>query len=220
MWDGQGCVALCATPIGQPCMCEPMPWLYFVFVQSLFVFVWFTLAAGSRTTPRWARARGRRRRSRRRGWSVSGRNWRRKRRGKEEAEEEEEEVKEEEDARGGGGGGGVSVRRVHAPRARAGPCGRQGGSERLDGLEEVHSTVTPDGEFLLGVAAVGLALPGCGKPGAGWERARALLGVHARLPAPRCNAEAGGQGEAGGHPQTSSSWGWFEATTGQSSSTS
>jgi hypothetical protein len=91
MWDGQGCVALCATPIGQPCMCEPMPWLYFVFVQSLFVFVWFTLAAGSRTTPRWARARGRRRRSRRRGWSVSGRNWRRKRRGKEEAEEEEEE---------------------------------------------------------------------------------------------------------------------------------
>jgi hypothetical protein len=27
------------TPIGQPCMCEPMTWLYFVFVQSVFVFV-------------------------------------------------------------------------------------------------------------------------------------------------------------------------------------
>jgi hypothetical protein len=44
------------------------------------------------------------------------------------------------------------------PRARAWPCGGQEGSERLDGLGEVHSTVTPDGEFLLGVAAVGLAL--------------------------------------------------------------
>jgi hypothetical protein len=27
------------TPIGQPCTCEPMTWLYFVFVQSVFVFV-------------------------------------------------------------------------------------------------------------------------------------------------------------------------------------
>ncbi len=27
------------TPIGQPCTCEPMTWLYFVFVQSAFVFV-------------------------------------------------------------------------------------------------------------------------------------------------------------------------------------
>jgi hypothetical protein len=27
------------TPIGQPCTCEPMTWLYFFFVQSVFVFV-------------------------------------------------------------------------------------------------------------------------------------------------------------------------------------
>jgi hypothetical protein len=31
------------TPIGQPLMCEPMTWLYFVFVQSVFVFVGQTL---------------------------------------------------------------------------------------------------------------------------------------------------------------------------------
>ena len=45
------------------------------------------------------------------------------------------------------------------PRARAWPCGRQEGTERLDGLEEVHNTrFTPGGEVLLGLAAVGLAL--------------------------------------------------------------
>jgi hypothetical protein len=32
------------TPIGQSCMCEPMTWLYFVFVQSVLVFVGQTLA--------------------------------------------------------------------------------------------------------------------------------------------------------------------------------
>jgi hypothetical protein len=32
------------TPIAQPCTCEPMMWLYFVFVQSVFVFVGQTLA--------------------------------------------------------------------------------------------------------------------------------------------------------------------------------
>jgi hypothetical protein len=32
------------TPIGQPCTCEPMTWLYFVFGQSVFVFVGQTLA--------------------------------------------------------------------------------------------------------------------------------------------------------------------------------
>jgi hypothetical protein len=37
-------VQLCTTPIGQPCTCEPMTWLYFVFVQSVFVFVGRTLA--------------------------------------------------------------------------------------------------------------------------------------------------------------------------------
>jgi hypothetical protein len=31
--------SFCMTPIGQPCTCEPMTWLYFVFVQSVFVFV-------------------------------------------------------------------------------------------------------------------------------------------------------------------------------------
>jgi hypothetical protein len=31
------------TPIGQPCACEPVTWLYFVFVQSVFVFVGQTL---------------------------------------------------------------------------------------------------------------------------------------------------------------------------------
>ena len=37
------------TPIGQPCTCEPMTWLYFVFVQSVFVFVGGqTLALGDR----------------------------------------------------------------------------------------------------------------------------------------------------------------------------
>ena len=44
------------------------------------------------------------------------------------------------------------------PRARAWPCGGQEGAERLDGLEEVHSAITPGGEVLLGSAAVGLAL--------------------------------------------------------------
>jgi hypothetical protein len=34
------------TPIGQPCMCEPMPWLYSVLVQSALVFVGRTLGAG------------------------------------------------------------------------------------------------------------------------------------------------------------------------------
>jgi hypothetical protein len=34
------------TPIGQPCTCEPMTWLYFVFVQSLFVFVGQILVRG------------------------------------------------------------------------------------------------------------------------------------------------------------------------------
>jgi hypothetical protein len=37
-------VQLCTTPIGQPCTCEPMTWLYFVFVQSVVVFVGRTLA--------------------------------------------------------------------------------------------------------------------------------------------------------------------------------
>jgi hypothetical protein len=32
------------TPIGQTCACEPMTWLYFVLVQSVFVFVELTLA--------------------------------------------------------------------------------------------------------------------------------------------------------------------------------
>ena len=44
------------TPIGQPCMCEPMTWLYFVFVQSVFVFVELTLAMGQEPRGgRWAR---------------------------------------------------------------------------------------------------------------------------------------------------------------------
>jgi hypothetical protein len=38
------------TPIGQPCACEPMTWLYFVFVQSVFVFVGQTLAAAANET--------------------------------------------------------------------------------------------------------------------------------------------------------------------------
>jgi hypothetical protein len=33
------------TPIDQPCTCEPMTWLYSVFVQSVFVFVGQTLLA-------------------------------------------------------------------------------------------------------------------------------------------------------------------------------
>jgi hypothetical protein len=50
--DGAGggrevCVSLCTTPIGQTCTCEPMTWLYFVSVQSVFVFVVSTLAAGA-----------------------------------------------------------------------------------------------------------------------------------------------------------------------------
>jgi hypothetical protein len=32
------------TPIGQPCTCEPMTWLYFVLVQSVLVFVGQTLS--------------------------------------------------------------------------------------------------------------------------------------------------------------------------------
>ena len=52
----EGCVALCMTPIGQPCTCEPMTWLYFVFVQSVFVFVELTLAMGQEPRGgRWAR---------------------------------------------------------------------------------------------------------------------------------------------------------------------
>ena len=35
----QGCVQLCMTPIGQPYLCEPTTWLYFVFAQSVFAFV-------------------------------------------------------------------------------------------------------------------------------------------------------------------------------------
>jgi hypothetical protein len=35
------------TPIGQPCACEPMAWLYFVFVRSVFVFVELTLVMGA-----------------------------------------------------------------------------------------------------------------------------------------------------------------------------
>jgi hypothetical protein len=35
----EGCVQLGMTPIGQTCTCEPMTWLYFVLVQSVFVFV-------------------------------------------------------------------------------------------------------------------------------------------------------------------------------------
>jgi hypothetical protein len=35
------------TPIGQPCACEPLTWLYFLFVQSLFVFVELTRTAGA-----------------------------------------------------------------------------------------------------------------------------------------------------------------------------
>jgi hypothetical protein len=40
-------VQLCMPPIGQPCICQPMTWLYFVFGQSVFVFVGQTLAVGS-----------------------------------------------------------------------------------------------------------------------------------------------------------------------------
>jgi hypothetical protein len=36
------------TPIGQSCTCEPMTWLYFVLVQSAFVFVELTLAVAAR----------------------------------------------------------------------------------------------------------------------------------------------------------------------------
>ena len=39
-------MALCMTPIGQPCTCDPMTWRYFVFVQSAFVFVGQTLEDG------------------------------------------------------------------------------------------------------------------------------------------------------------------------------
>ncbi len=35
------------TLIGQPCACGPMTWLYFVFVQSVFVFVGQTLDMGA-----------------------------------------------------------------------------------------------------------------------------------------------------------------------------
>ena len=38
------------TPIGQTCMCEPVTWLYFVFGQSVFVFVGQTLTAGADVT--------------------------------------------------------------------------------------------------------------------------------------------------------------------------
>jgi hypothetical protein len=36
------------TPIGQPCTCAPMTWLYFVFVQSVFVFVRVSLSVAYR----------------------------------------------------------------------------------------------------------------------------------------------------------------------------
>jgi hypothetical protein len=37
------------TPIGQPCSCEPMTWLYFVFGQSVLVLVELTLTAAAAT---------------------------------------------------------------------------------------------------------------------------------------------------------------------------
>ena len=43
------------TPIGQPCACEPMTWLYFVLVQSVFVFVVFTLTGGTMLSSAGAR---------------------------------------------------------------------------------------------------------------------------------------------------------------------
>ena len=42
-------MSLCTTPIGQPLSCEAMTWLCFVLVQSVFVFVWFTLTTGMDT---------------------------------------------------------------------------------------------------------------------------------------------------------------------------
>jgi hypothetical protein len=49
----EGCVSLCMTPIGQPCTCEPMTWLYFLFVQSVFVFAVFVGRPSPRSACRW-----------------------------------------------------------------------------------------------------------------------------------------------------------------------
>jgi hypothetical protein len=46
---GKDCVKLCMTPIGQPYICQPMAWLYFLFGQSVFVFVGWTRSVGGST---------------------------------------------------------------------------------------------------------------------------------------------------------------------------